>query len=70
MKLMSTDTLKNTVRIIIAAPLGYYTVKYFDISDTFLAILFYFGIYIAVSIAIEGLWRIFDKKKEEEKSEM
>lgn len=69
MKLMSKDTLKNTLRIIIAAPIGYYTVKYFDISDTFLAILFYFGIYIAVSIAIEGLWRFFDKK-EEKKSEM
>ncbi len=53
--------IKQSLRIIISAFAGYYTIAYFKIEDNLLSILFYLGIYIAVSLALEMIWREFEK---------
>ena len=55
------NTIKQIVRIILAAIIGYNVVQYLDLND-FIAVVFYFGIYIAVSMIIEPLWDFLEKK--------
>jgi fucose permease len=57
------ETLKQILRILIAAPVGYFTLQYFNIESSFLRILYYLGIYIAVSLPLEIIWKKFEKKK-------
>lgn len=61
------NTLKQIIRIAIAAPVGYFTVEYYGIPGSFLAIFFYFAIYIAVSLVLEIIWSVFEKKQDSEK---
>jgi len=57
--------LKQIICIVPSAYLGYQLVQYYEKSGV-VAVVMYFGVYIAVSIVVEGIWRLFAKlgKKE------
>ncbi len=55
--------LKQILRIIAAITIGMLFIKYFNIESGMLRILYYFGIYIVVSLIIEMIWNTVSKKK-------
>ena len=58
--------LKELIRIIAAIAIGYPIVNYFNIEKNILRMVFYFGIYIVVSLIIEMIWNSVVKKKKNE----
>ena len=57
--------LKQVLRIIAAIAISYPVVEYFNITSGVMRIIFYFGIYIVVSLIIEMIWNTVSKKRNE-----
>jgi len=61
-KKSNSDKIKNIIRFVLSAVISYPIVKNLELS-TFYSILFFIGIYIAISLIIEAVWRIAENSK-------
>lgn len=57
--------LKQLLRIIASILVGFPIVTYFNITNGLLRIVFYFGVYIVVSLIIEMIWNAVKEKRNE-----
>jgi len=58
--------LKHPLRIVISASIGIPIVVYLNLNGI-LMMVFFFGIYIVVSMIIEGIWAFFVPKSPKQK---
>lgn len=65
MYLYLMNFLKQTLRIVLSVLLGYFVIQYFKIKGFALGVLFYFGIYIVISLIIEMVWNYFNHNSKE-----
>ncbi len=56
------NLLKQIIRIMVSASIGIPIVAYLNLKGI-LMMIFFFGIYIVVSMIIEGIWAFFAKKQ-------
>jgi len=63
---MKENSIIQFLRFIISATLGFWLVHRLEL-DGFIVLIFFFGIYIAVSIFLEIIRKIFFKNKQNNK---
>lgn len=56
------NLLKQFLRVLISASIGIQLVNYLELNSI-LTVIFFFGIYIVVSILLEAIWILFSKNK-------
>ncbi|MCK5536129.1 MAG: hypothetical protein KAI79_04835 [Bacteroidales bacterium] len=65
MNLKLENTIAQVLRIVFAIPLGLWAVNYFKIDNSAYKMIYFFGVYILVSIIIEIFRKIIENLQEQ-----